>query len=61
MPAVGEWWGITRGSPRTGLMQDQGSEVVGRAPVTVQQLELRWRARSAEGAADAGRGRGQGG
>ena len=38
MPAVGEWWGITRGSPRADLMQDPGSEVVGRAPAAVQQL-----------------------
>ena len=57
----GVGWGSTRGSPRAGLMQEPGSEMVGRAPTAVQHLELRGRACSGEGAADAGRGRVQGG
>ena len=42
-------------------MQEPGSEVVGRAPAAVQQLEPRWRARSGEGLARGGQGRGRGG
>ena len=48
MPAAGVWWGSTRGSPRAGLMQGPGSEVVGMAPEVVQQFELRGRASSGE-------------
>ena len=39
MLTAGVWWGSTRGSPRTDLMQELGSEVVGRVPAAVQQLE----------------------
>ena len=61
MPAAGVWWGSARGSPRAGLRQEPGSEVVGRAPAAEQWW--RWSCSSAtdEGVVGGGQGRGRGG
>ena len=61
MAAAVGWWESKRGSPRADLKQEPGSEVVCRGAAAEQQLELRGRVHSGEGAADVGWGRGQGG
>ena len=61
MPAAGVWWGSARGSPRASLMQEPGSEVIGRGPAVEQWWRRRWSSVSGEGVAGGGRGKGWGG
>ena len=42
VPAVGEWWGSTRGSPRAGSKQELEPGMVGGGASAVQQHERRW-------------------
>jgi len=42
VPAVGEWWGSTRGSPRAGSKQELEPGMVGGGASAVQQHGRRW-------------------
>ena len=60
-PLVWKWWGGTRGSPTTDLMQDLELGQVRVGAPAVQHLGQRWQARSSEGVAGGDQGRGSGG